>query len=85
MGGKRIATVLLVAIGIPVAGFLVSLWIQIDFNADLAVRGLPSYQEICAVSEVLQLTEVAAACAEFANIALLGQAMSAPRPITPII
>lgn len=74
MSGKRIPILLLVATGIPAIGFLVSYSIQSQLNSDLAAEGLPSYQEICAVSELLENNEIAAACTEFSNIVLLGQA-----------
>jgi Zn-dependent protease with chaperone function/tellurite resistance protein len=64
--------VLAATVAIPFVGLLVSRWIIGATNSDLAADGLPPYEEICAITQALEIPEVRSACAEFASLELLG-------------
>jgi Zn-dependent protease with chaperone function/uncharacterized tellurite resistance protein B-like protein len=63
-----------VMLAIPAIGFGVSFWIISFINADLAKDGIPPYQTICALPDVLADPDWQAACDEFSQIQLLGDA-----------
>ena len=77
---------LAIMLAIPAIGFGVSIWIISNINADMAKEELPSIQDFCFLTSFLtdadadadisvaDIADMRAACDEFSEIELLGDA-----------
>ncbi len=63
---------ILITVGIPILGYLVSLGISNDLNNDLKKEALITYEEACQLSIVQKDANLKSACDEFSNIVFLG-------------
>ena len=62
----------LITVGIPILGYLVSLGISNDLNNELKKELPITYEEACSLSIAQENAELKSACDEYSNIVFLG-------------